>query len=267
MSTATLTVRPRSSLTRLRDSVGAESTKLWSVRSTWLNLVAAALMTALLGVQYGFSTAYDQTHLPPGELAETTQVGAIAVNVVLIVQVLVAAFAMLPITSEYATGSIRSTLQWTPVRRDVVAGKAIVLAPVLFGYGLLVGLIAAVAGGLTAGQWADWDLAELVKDLVAIAAYTTLAGLFTAGIAFVIRTTAGTLTAAFLLLLVLPLMLSQSSLRPLMWLAALLPGGAGQGLLSGSTDPVPPVVSLLVLAAWAIGGLVLGLKVLGRRDA
>jgi hypothetical protein len=55
-------------------------------------------------------------------------------------------------TSEYATGSIRSTLQWTPVRRDVVLAKAIVLAPVLFGYGLLLGGIAALAGGITAGS-------------------------------------------------------------------------------------------------------------------
>lgn len=47
-------------------------------------------------------------------MAEQVPVGQVAVNVTTIVQVVVAALAMLTITSEYSTGSIRSTLQWTP---------------------------------------------------------------------------------------------------------------------------------------------------------
>jgi ABC-2 type transport system permease protein len=194
-------------------------------------------------------------------------VGGVGISAVIVVQVVVAAFAMLPATSEYATGSIRSTLQWTPVRRNVVLGKAAVLGPVLFGYGLLLAAIAAISGGLAMGEWADWDLATLVVDLVSIAAYLTLAGLFVAGIAFLIRSTAGTLTAAFLLLLVLPLMLSQSSIKALQWLAVLLPGGAGQSFLSGETDLLSPTLSFAVLVLWAVGGLVTGLMILRRRDA
>jgi ABC-2 type transport system permease protein len=267
MTTATITVGQRSSPGGLAGAIASEWTKLWSVRSSWLNIVAAALLTALLGVQYGFSTAYDKTHLQPGEVAGKAAVGSVGISATIIVQVVVAAFALLQVTSEYSTGSIRSTLQWTPVRRNVVLGKAVVLGPVLFAYGLLLGAIAAVSGGLAMGEWADWDLAELVGDLVSIAAYLTLGGLFTLGIAFVIRSTAGTLTAAFLLLLVVPMMLAQSSLRALVWLAALLPGGAGQNFLSGSTDPLSPTISLIVLVAWAVGGLVFGLKILQRRDA
>ncbi|TCM42686.1 ABC transporter permease [Kribbella sp. VKM Ac-2568] len=267
MTTATITVGQRSSHGGLAGAVSSEWTKVWSVRSSWLNIVAAALLTALLGVQFGFSTAYDNTHLRPGHVAEQAAVGSVGVSAMIIVQVVVAAFALLQVTSEYSTGSIRSTLQWTPVRRNVVLGKAVVLGPVLFAYGLLLGAIAAVSGGLAMGEWADWDLATLVVDLVSIAAYLTLGGLFTLGIAFVIRSTAGTLTAAFLMLLVLPMMLGQSSLRALVWLAAFLPGGAGQDFLSGSTDPLSPTLSFIVLIAWAVGGLAFGLKVLQRRDA
>ena len=269
MTTATITVGQRSSHGGLAGAIASEWTKVWSVRSSWLNIVAAALLTALLGVQFGFSTAYDNTHLRPGHVAEMAAVGSVGVSAMIIVQVVVAAFALLQVTSEYSTGSIRSTLQWTPVRRNVVLGKAVVLGPVLFAYGLLLGAIAAVSGGLAMGEWADWDLATLVVDLVSIAAYLTLGGLFTLGIAFVIRSTAGTLTVAFLMLLVLvlPMMLGQSSLRALVWLAALLPGGAGQNFLSGSTDPLSPTISFIVLIAWAAGGLALGLKILQRRDA
>jgi ABC-type transport system involved in multi-copper enzyme maturation permease subunit len=265
MTTATITVQQRSS--GLHNAVASEWTKLWTVRSSWLNIVAAMVLTGLLAVQYGFSTAYDNTHLPPGEIAEKAAVGGVAVSAMTIVQVVIAAFAMLLVTSEYSTGSIRSTLQWTPVRRNVVLAKAIVLTPVLFAYALLLGVIAAIAGGLTMGEWADWDLATLVVDLLSVAAYVTLAGLFTAGIAFLIRSTAGTLTAAFLLLIVVPMMMAQSSLRALVWCAALLPGGAGQNYLSGSTDPLSPTASFIVLVLWAAGGLLAGTKVLQRRDA
>ncbi|NEA32717.1 ABC transporter permease [Streptomyces sp. SID13031] len=265
MSTATITVQRRSS--GLHNAAASEWTKLWTVRSSWLNVAAAVVLTGLLAIQFGFSTAYDNTHLPPGEIAEKAAVGGVAVSTMTIVQVIVAAFAMLLVTSEYSTGSIRSTLQWTPVRRNVVLAKAIVLAPVLFAYALVLGAVAAITGGLTMGEWADWDLTTLVVDLLSVAAYLTLAALFTAGIAFIIRSTAGTLTAAFLLLIVIPLMLAQSSIRALTWLAALLPGGAGQNYLTGTTDPLSPTASFFVLVAWAVGGLWAGATVLQRRDA
>ncbi|MER7247621.1 ABC transporter permease [Kribbella sp. NPDC000426] len=246
------------------NTVRSEWTKLWTVRSSWLNIASAVLLTALLGAQYGFSLAYDSSH---SSHATSRPVGQFGASVILIVQVVVAAFALLTVTSEYATGSIRSTLQWTPVRRNVVLAKAVVLAPVLFAYGILLAAIASVTGGLAAGSWADWSSSGLVVDLLSVGFYVTLAGLFVAGIAWVVRSTAGTLTAAFLLLLVVPLMLGQSSLRALVWVAALLPGGAGQNYLTGTTDPLSPALSAAVLVLWALGGLALGSRVLTRRDA
>ncbi|WP_112239999.1 ABC transporter permease [Kribbella monticola] len=265
MSTATITVQQRS--TGPAGAIASEWTKLWTVRSTWLNLVAGAALTGLLGIQFGFSTAYDNAHRPPGDVPGQSAVGGVGVSAVIIMQVVVAAFAMLPVTSEYSSGSIRSTVQWTPIRRNIVLAKAAVLAPVLFGYGLLVGLLAAVSGGLAMGHWADWSVDTLAVDLLSIATYLMLAGLFTAGIAFLIRSTAGTLTAAFLLLLMIPLMLGESSIRALVWVSALLPGGAGQNFLSGNTDPLPPTLSLVVLVLWSVAGLWIGVKVLCRRDA
>ncbi|HET6737916.1 MAG TPA: ABC transporter permease [Kribbella sp.] len=264
MSTAVI---DRSTSSGLTNAVRSEWTKLWTVRSSLANLVAAALLTVLLGMQYGWGLAYDNTHLGPGEVAEQQPIGHFGSSAMLIVQVIIAAFALLPVTAEYATGSIRSTLQWTPVRRNVVLAKAAVLAPVLFGYGIVMAALASVAGGLTAGSWADWSAADLVADLLAAGCYATAAGLFSSGIAWVVRSTAGTLTVAFLLLLVVPLMLGQSSLRALVWLAALLPGGAGQNFLTGATDPISPTASAVVLIAWTVGGLALGSSVLRRRDA
>ena len=191
----------------------------------------------------------------------------VAISATAIVQVVVATMAMLTITAEYATGSIRSTLQWTPVRRNVLLAKAMVLTPLVFSVGLLLGVIGAAAGGLAMGDWAVLDLSRLAVDLLAIAGYLTLAGLITLGLGVVIRSTAGTLTASFLLLLVIPMMLGQTGLTIPVWIAALLPGGAGENLLTGSTDPLPPAASLAVLAAWTIGTLYLGARTLHHRDA
>ncbi|GAA3151491.1 hypothetical protein GCM10020001_088830 [Nonomuraea salmonea] len=49
------------------------------------------------------------------------------------------ALAMLTVTSEYASGGIRVTLQATPVRGMVLAAKALVVAPVMVLAGVLTG--------------------------------------------------------------------------------------------------------------------------------
>jgi ABC-2 type transport system permease protein len=264
VSTAVVGISP---VNGLADAVRSEWTKLWTVRSSWMNIVGAVLLTGLVGAQLGFSLAFESTHPSPGHLPSPQGVGSFGGSAILMGQILVAAFALLTVTSEYATGSIRSTLQWTPIRRNVVLAKALVLAPVLFGYGVLLAAVAAVVGGIMAGRWADWNAADLVGKVLTVGVYATLAGLFAVGVAWVVRSTAGALTVVFLLLLVVPLMLSQSTLRALQWIAALTPGGAGQSYLNGTSDPLSPTVSLLVLIAWALAGLVIGTRILTRRDA
>ncbi|MEU8227653.1 ABC transporter permease [Kribbella sp. NPDC048915] len=264
MSTASLTVQTGSGLS---NAVRSEWTKLWSVRSSWLNLTTAVVLSALIGLQSGLGAAYNNTHLEPGQLAEQQPIGHFGISGMLIVQIVLAAFALLTVTSEYATDSIRSTLQWTPVRRNVVLAKAVVLAPILFAYGVATAAIASVAGGVTAGVWADWSLADLVTDLATVGCYGTVAGLFSAGVAWVVRSTAGTLTVAFLFLLVLPMMLGQTSVRALQWVAVLLPGGAGQSFMTGGTELLSQAASALVLVAWGAAALVLGATALNRRDA
>ena len=49
--------------------------------------------------------------------------------------------------------------------------------------------------------------------------------------------------------------------------ASVCAGGAGQNYLTGTTDPISPTLSAMVLVAWAVGGLALGTRVLSRRDA
>ena len=86
MSTATITLRSTSSSSGLANAVRSEWTKLWTVRSSWLNIVSAAALTTLLGLQYGLSLAYDNTHLAPGRSAEQMAIGGFGISAVTIVQ-------------------------------------------------------------------------------------------------------------------------------------------------------------------------------------
>ncbi len=252
---------------RLPGAIRSEWTKFWSVRSTWWYLAGALALTALVSLQLGFSADYENTHLAPGEVPSRVMAGDLAVNSILMVQVVVAAMAMLTITSEYSTGSIRSTVQWTPVRRHVLLAKGAVIAPVTFALGLVVGVVGVVVGRLASGRWGYLDGPAVAVDLLAIATYLALVSLFTIGAGAVIRSAVGTLTTVFLLLLVVPMMVGQSGFRIGEWIAALLPGGAGNNFLTGVTDPLNPTVSLLLVAGWAAAGMVTGIRTLTARDA
>src|SRR5690606_40232121 len=53
--------------------------------------------------------------------------------------------AVLAVTAEYASGTIRPTLQAVPVRGRMLAAKALVVAPLLFAATVLTGAAAALA--------------------------------------------------------------------------------------------------------------------------
>lgn len=252
---------------KLPGAIRSEWTKLWSVRSTWWYVAGTLALTALISLQLGFSADYQNTHLEPGAEPSRVMAGDLAVSSILMVQVVVAAMAMLTITSEYSTGSIRSTVQWTPVRRYVLLAKAAVIAPVTFALGLVVGAVGVVVGRLASGRWGYLDGPAVAVDLLAIAAYLALVSLFTIGAGAVIRSAVGTLTTVFLLLLVAPMMVGQSGFRIGEWIAALLPGGAGNNFLTGATDPLDPAVSLLLVAGWAVAGMAAGIRMMTARDA
>lgn len=265
MSAAVVTARTANG--RLPGAIRSEWTKLWSVRSTWWYLAGALALTALISLQLGLSTDYQNTHLEPGAEPSRVMAGDLAVTSILMVQVVVAAMAMLTITSEYSTDSIRSTLQWTPVRRHVLLAKGAVIVPVTFVLGLVVGAVGVIVARLSSGRWGYLDRPAVAVDLLAIATYLALVSLFTIGAGAVIRSAVGTLTTVFLLLLVVPMMIGQSGFRIGVWIAALLPGGAGNNFLTGVTDPLSPTLSLLLVAGWALGAMVAGIRTLTARDA
>ncbi|SFB61633.1 ABC-type transport system involved in multi-copper enzyme maturation, permease component [Amycolatopsis marina] len=256
----------------LHGAIAAEWTKLWSVRSTWWSLTASVVLT--LG--YTVLTAIS-VRVQADDGSEALQMGApeIAASAVFyLAQFTVLAWATMTIAGEYGTGSIRSTLQWVPVRTRMLLAKLTVLAPILCVLGVVLGATSTGLAALTmGGAGTPSDFGDAVEMSLAIAVYCALLGALTLGIGTALRSVAGTITMTFMLLLVVPMLLAAIGLRAA---GDYLPGLAGLNLMfgqdginpiTGMPSPYPQAVALVVLAAWALLALGVGATLLRRRDA
>src|SRR5690606_36364966 len=120
----------------MRDAMAAEWVKLRSVRSTWLCLAAGVVVSVPGAVALGGAAA------SAGERVQATEP---VVSVMLFSQYAAITLAVLAVTAEYASGTIRPTLQAVPVRGRMLAAKALVVAPLLFAATVLTGAAAALA--------------------------------------------------------------------------------------------------------------------------
>ncbi|GAA3652071.1 ABC transporter permease subunit [Nonomuraea antimicrobica] len=260
----------------LRQTIGSEWAKLWSVRSTWWCLACASALMVLTAVTLGGATATEA--LRDGGTGVRVVASEPVVSATTFVQFALVALAMLTITSEYASGGIRVTLQATPRRGILLAAKALVVAPVMVAAGVLTGAVATAAvyallsldvfGGLVVAP-----AGQVVPDLLGVGVFFALVSVLTLGVGTAVRSAAGTLTVVFMLLLGLPLMLLMTGSQAAVAAALRMPAFAGLAFM-GSTDnvtagPMPYSAGegLVWLLAWTATAVVAGHAVLRRRDA
>ena len=108
--------------TRAGDLLASEWTKLRSVRSTYLALLGAAALAVGVGVFSAATVKTSHIDWATFDPVQTSLSGS------LVVQLVFGAFGALAITSEHATGMIRTTFAAVPRRRAVLAAKATVTA-------------------------------------------------------------------------------------------------------------------------------------------
>jgi ABC-2 type transport system permease protein len=256
--------------------VAAEWVKLWSVRSTWWCLAGTAVLTVLSAVTLAAARATDLVR--DGVVSARLPATEGVVSAMTFAQFAVVTLPMLVITSEYASGSIRGTLQATPIRGRMLAGKAFVVAPVMFVAGVLSGGAAAVAAYLllTApvfGGFVTLDAGRTAVDLARVGVFCALTAVMALGVGTALRGAAGTLTVVFMLLLGLPLILLMVGGQAAVDVSLRLPMFAGLAFmesadnLTGAPMPYPAGEGLAWLAGWATAALAAGHAVLRRRDA
>jgi len=254
-------------MTLLRGAIAAEWTKVWSLRSTWWTLVAALGLMGLMSAILATSTATNNDSGDPALHQGVVQDSDMAVGAIDLVQFVLITLAILMITSEYATGSIRTTLQWVPVRGRMLAAKATVATALILPTGLILGTVGTAVAGPLLDRWGRFSPGQAAADVAAIGVYLVLISVFILSVGAMLRSTAGTLTTAFLFLMALPMLLANSKMGLLKHISDALPSSAGRHFMSGDAAPYPPAVALLVMGAWAAAAAALATFTLRRRDA
>ncbi len=247
--------------------VRAEWTKLRSLRTpAWL-FALTGLGIVLLGTMMAIGTVV------AGVSAEEEEVDALggALTGISPVELLVGALGALAVTTEYSSGTIRSTLAAVPRRLPVLVAKAVVVALAVLTVALVSVLVAFTATrGMLAGQGVSLPFTApgVPRALVGAALYLTVVALLGAGFGWLLRSAVGALAALVGVLYVLPVLGIVLPEGAAAVVVPLMPGNAGAAVMQlGPAGLLAPWAGIAVFAGYAVLLLAVAALVLRRRDA
>jgi len=238
----------------------AEWTRLWTVRATWWLFAAVAVIMIGIGTALGLEVSNDpdSANKPPAWLAGSlTAMPA---------QFALLALVLLAVTSDYATGGIIPTLQWTPRRGLLFAARTLVPVAVATAIGVLLAVGSSLAAWAASGNL-ELRLADGWRIIGWVAFVFAVGSAMAVGLGFLFRSTAGGLVSVFLLMLALPLLLPAFEFSWTNALAELLPGTGAIFLLLEEGPDMTTSRAVGVLVGWAGAALLLGGLRLMRADA
>ncbi|MDR0782630.1 MAG: hypothetical protein LBE83_02595 [Propionibacteriaceae bacterium] len=282
------TVSPRRHRLSFPRILRSEWIKVFSLRSTWWLIIVTILANVAVSLGLlAMVTWWADPPLPiePDLLAGFTRLSFIVVQGCSVPgQALFMILCILVVTNEYSSGMIRSTLIAAPRRIRVFLAKGIiivVLAVIIFGISLGV----ALGGGylmVPSNSTLDMNLTSDIslQILGGFLAMMALLGLFSYGLASLIRSAGGAIAIGLTLILILPLFIQMilvqtgSSGSLALWQEVVLEWQWYLPSLAGSlvlyevlpvSAPLGPWESLGVLGIWAAAMLILGLFASRRR--
>ncbi|TDE25041.1 ABC transporter permease [Nonomuraea mesophila] len=255
--------------------LASEWIKLRSVRSTYLILVLG-ISAVLLGYALALMAAgmYDDASPPQRPSARIADLEEV---VVIVPQLCMGILGTLAITSEYATGMIRTSLTIVPRRWPVLAAKSTVVGAL----GLIIGA-AAVFGTYAVTRWVLGDrfsgaYADAFTDrlplLIAITVSVPVFALLGLGLGALMRSSAGAIAIIAGLVYVIPMIIGNI---PEPWSERLgsVMIGALPREITGDTittsvygSLLPPAVAAAVLVAYAALPLLAAAWLMRRRNA
>ena len=248
--------------------VRSEFAKLFTIRSTYWMLLAAIIFN--VGLAAGLAifipdalSAQDEAGVDPTRLS----LGGIHLS-----QIAFGMVGVFIITSEYGTGTIRSTLAAIPQRRSVLTAKAIVSAVTTLAFGIASSFVAfAVFQALLAGDGLRTSLADpgVLRAVIGGGLYVTVLGLLGLGLGAIVRSSAGASVALFGLVFAPPLLVG---LLPPSWQADIrpyVPMEAGSQIFIAVAEPgaLNPWTGFGIFTVYAVVALVAGFILIRRRDA
>jgi len=246
------------------DALAAEWTKLRSLRSTYWLLLVGAAVTVGLAVLITVGLGTGQVTVTGG----TFDAAGVSLLGVWFGQITFAVVGVLTVTSEYTTGSIRTTFAAVPRRGVLLAAKLVAVGLIVLGMGTAISLAAFLAGqAVLAGQHHAVGLGDpgSVQAVISAGGYLTAMGLLGVALGALLRHTVAAVLA------VLGLGLGGTLLGAFFpaWVRDhvfyYLPGPIGYRITA--THPGPSVGDYMALGAWVVVVALLAFLVIRRRDA
>lgn len=251
----------------------SEWTKIRSVRSTVWTLTAAIVIAVGISTLGNWGQA-SHTDLSAAQL-ERRDLVARSMFGIMLGQLVMVVFGTLAVTSEYATGMIRTSLSAQPRRLNVFFAKFVVVAVIAFVVGEIISFASFLIGThFWATKGVDLSLSShgALQAVIGGGLYLDGAALLAFGIGAALRHTAGTITLGVALLFVVTVIVN---FMPDSWQADVdkyLPANAGsQVWATQHTADVGTAFGAWsgfgVYMAYAVIALLAGLWVFKRKDA
>jgi ABC-2 type transport system permease protein len=243
----------------------SEWIKLTTLRSTTITFAVA------VGLLIGFAVliCWDTVSSFASDTAEQRANVAVEERTLggrMIADLAIGVVSVMAITGEYATGMIRSTLAAVPRRLPVLWTKLGLFAGVTFVVMTIASFVSFFAGNAILAEHWDFSLSDpgVLRSVVGAGVVLTFVSLFGTSLGFIIRNTAGAISALFSVLLVFPTIAQFSE-----FVQTHLPTGAMKSLVTariedGLLQPVPAFLLLCAYLAVALAGAIWTLK---HRDA
>ncbi|WP_298443148.1 ABC transporter permease [Ferrimicrobium sp.] len=249
----------------------SEWIKIRSVRSTVWTLVAMVGVTIGLSALATFAIASSWHHMPLVERMSFDPAN-LSLSGMSLGQLSIGVLGIIIFTSEFATGTIRSTFAAVPSRPRVLAAKAIVFGAIVLVISEAVAFVSFFLGqAILSGKTPTTTLGHpgVLRIVIGSGLYLTILGLVALGIGVIIRHTAGAIATFVGLVMVLPLLVLLLPHSITNDINRFLPST----IVSVVARIVPPPrtfspwIGLLVFFGYAVALLVIGGWTLVKRDA
>jgi ABC-2 type transport system permease protein len=253
-----------------RGVMRSEWIKLRSVRSNVVTLLAAGAV--LIGFGVLFSALAGDTAEGPGPGPGLTDSLSTAFAGMDLAQLVLGVLGALVVTSEYASGLIRTMFAAVPKRIPVLRAKAVTVGSatwIVMTVAAFVTFFAAQA--VYAGDEATFALTDdgVLRVVFGVGAYSAGVVLMGVALGFLLRSTASAVATLIAGLMIVP---GLSGLLPDSFgdtVTKILPSNAGESFtqLTPTGDMLSWGAGLAVFAAWVVGLLALAGWTLRHRDA
>ena len=252
---------------RARDVLSFEWTKLRSVRSNYLTLSIAAVVSVGVTAIVAHSISSAPGGRPGGNTLSPLTASFLGYAEYAILPA--AILGVLAFTSEFSTGLIRMTLVAVPRRRTVLAAKAAVVGAIALLAGELLAFASFfLAQAVLTGRHGGLSLSGHVGAVLAAGLLMPACVLAGLGLGAIIRHTAGAIAATVGVIYLLP---AACLFLPSPWrddLGRITLGFAAYQVTSPHPHPglLAPALSVLVILAWPAASLLAAALVLACLD-